>query len=213
MNLRPALSAVLMAVVASCSSVVLAQQGAPASIPPVPVDTTEAGEIAHNISLRSEHMKPMFDQVHIADWIAKGAPEAYTSQWNSLVQQNLAIQADMAALARRAAAPPDSSQQESILQESMKAIFRVQRFDRDLDALLNAIRRYQNPALADLIESVAAGDQSGLEKLESYVLEVANEKERQLDVVDREAQRCRSTLANQPPVRPAPPKPNVKTTK
>ena len=155
----------------------------------------------------------MFDQVHVPEWIAKGAPEAYTAQWSSLVQQNLAIQADMAALAQRAAVSPDSSHQESMLQESMKAIFRVQRFDRDLDALLNAIRRYQNPALADLIESVGAGDQSGLEKLESYVLDVAKDKERQLDVVDREAQRCRFTLANQPPSRTAPPKTNVKTTK
>src|SRR5579864_1467197 len=101
MNFRPAFFAFLVAVAASCWSGAFAQQGAPAAVPPVPVDTTEAGEIAHNISLRSEHMKPMFDQVRVADWIAKGAPDAYTSQWSSLVQQNQLIQADMAALARR----------------------------------------------------------------------------------------------------------------
>jgi hypothetical protein len=63
---------------------------------------------------------------------------------------------------------------------------------------MGGLRRYQNPALAELIESVAAEDQSQLDRLEQYVLELAGEKDRQYAVVDREAQRCRATLSREP---------------
>ena len=193
MYLRPAFFAVLMAVVIACWFSVRAQQSAPISAERIPLDSAQVAAIAVEISQRSEHLGPMFEEVHPRDWAAKGAPEAYVSQWGSLTEQNLAIESDMAAIAQR----PEA------MQEIMKALFRVQRFDRDLDSLLGAVRRYQNPALADLIESVAAGDLSGVGKLQQYVLDLANEKERQLDVVDKEAQRCRSLLATQPVARPA----------
>lgn len=185
MRLRPAFLAVLMAVVIACWFGVRAQQQTGER---VPLDSAQVSAIASEISQRSEHLRPMFEEVHPADWIAKGAPEAYVSQWASLMEQNQAIQTDMTAI----------SQHPEAMQEVMKALFRVQRFDRDLDLLLGAMRRYQNPALADLIDSVAAGDLSSVGKLQQYTLDLANEKERQLDVVDKEAQRCRSLLASCP---------------
>jgi hypothetical protein len=98
------------------------------------------------------------------------------------------------------------AQHPEAMQDVMRALFRVHRFDSDLDGLLGSVRRYQNPALADLIESVAAGDLKSIEKLEQYVLDLANEKERELDLENNEAQRCRSILASQPPVHPSAPR-------
>jgi len=196
MRLRPALFAVPMAVVLACWFAVRAQQQTPAPADRVPLDPAQVAAIASDIAQRSEHLKPMFDEVHAPDWVAKGAPEAYVPQWNSLVEQNQAIQADMKAIA----------QQPEAMQQVMKALFRVNRFDSDLDSLLNGVRRYQNPALADLIVSVATGDRGDVEKLEQYALDLANEKERQLDVMDREAQRCRAALASQPAARTTAPK-------
>jgi len=189
MHLRPALFATVLAVATACWFVVPAQQQT-ASADHVPVDSSEVPLLAGQISQRSEHLKPMFGEVHTADWVAKGAPEAYTSQWNSLTEQNRLIQNDMA----------DIAQHPEGMEDVMQALFRVHRFDGDLNSLLGAIRRYQNPALADLIESVATGDQSSVEKLQQYVLDLANDKEKLLSVEDEEAQRCRSILANQPPV-------------
>lgn len=195
MRLRPALFAILMAVVTACWFGVRAQQQASAGAERVPIDTSQVAAIAGEISQRSQHLKPMFEEVHTADWVTKGAPEAYISQWKSLTEQNDAIEADMTAIA----------QQPEAMQDVMKGLFRVHRFDSDLGDLLKGVRRYQNPALADLIESVAASDQSAIGKLQQYVLDLANEKERQLDVEDKEAQRCRSLLASQPAARaPAP---------
>ena len=145
----------------------------------------------------------MLEQVHVTEWVAKGAPEAYASQWKSLGEQNQAIETDMTAIAGH----PEA------MQDVMRALFRVHRFDSDLNALLGAVRRYQNPALADLIESVAVSDQAGVDKLQQYVLDLADANEKQLSVEDEEAQRCRATLASQPPVRPAAPKKTNGTSK
>jgi len=194
--MRPALLAIPMAALVACWFGLRAQQQTPAGPDRVPLDTAQVGAIANEIAQRSEHLKPMLEELRAAEWVAKGAPQAYVSQWSSLTEQNQAIETDMAAIAQN----PEA------MQDVMRSLFRVHRFDGDLEGLMNAVRRYQNPALADLIESVAAGDQSAVDKLQQYVLDLANEKERQLDVEDKEAQRCRSVLASQPPPRPAAPK-------
>jgi hypothetical protein len=80
----------------------------------------------------------------------------------------------------------------------MKALFRIQAFHRSLDSLMGGLRKYQNPALADLIQSVAAEDQADLDQLQSYILELADQKEQEYRVVDREAQRCRATISREP---------------
>src|SRR5580704_1740053 len=146
MRLRSAFFAVLMAGVLTCWFAVRAQQQTES----VAIDPAQVTAIAGQISQRSEHLKPMFEQVHAEEWVTKGAPEAYVSQWRSLTEQNQAIEADMAVIGQSPEAMPDI----------MKALFRVHRFDIDLDGLLASVRRYQNPALADLIESVAADDQN-----------------------------------------------------
>jgi hypothetical protein len=119
------------------------------------------------------------------------------------VEQNQAIETDM----------KDIAQHPEGMQDVMRALFRVHRFDSDLNELLSAVRRYQNPALADLIESVAVSDQAGVEKLQQYVLDLADATEKQLSVEDEEAQRCRGNLASQPPVRTAAPKKTNGTSK
>jgi hypothetical protein len=60
---------------------------------------------------------------------------------------------------------------------------------------------------------VAVSDQAGVDKLQQYVLDLADANEKQLSVEDEEAQRCRATLASQPPVRPAAPKKTNGTSK
>jgi hypothetical protein len=187
-----ALFAFPLAVAAVCWFAISARPQATAPVTVIPgstfVDTSEIPAIAAQIAQRSEHLKPMFAAIHAADWVQQGAPDAYVSQWASLSQQNDSIHTEMEAVAQNPAA----------MQDAMRALFRIHRFDLDLSALVGSVRRYQNPALADLIESVAAGDQAGVQKLQQFVLDLADEKERQLDVEDKEAQRCRGTLANQP---------------
>jgi len=148
----------------------------------------EIAAIFSRISLGAARIEPMLEQLHPADWIAKGAPDTYVAQWNSTREQFNAIQSDMSAIAQH----PDH------LTESMKALFRVQATHLMLGSLMGGVRKYQNPALADLIESVAAEANGDIDRFEKHLLELADEKEQQFTVVDREAQRCRATLSRQP---------------
>jgi hypothetical protein len=142
----------------------------------------------NEISQRAARLSPMLEQLHPNDWVGKGAPDTYIAQWNSTLEQFRAIQSDMSALAQH----PDR------LTEGMKALFRVRTAHRMLGSLMGGTRKYQNPALADLIESVAAEANANIDSFERYLLEIADEKEQQYTVVDREAQRCRATLSRQP---------------
>jgi hypothetical protein len=176
---------------------VKAQTPAPApasriSMQALPLGPADVAELTGQISQRSEQLKPLFAKVNPDAWVQKGAPQVYVAQWKSLGDQNTAIQTDMAAAGENTDAMPFV----------MTALFRIHRFDIDLQGLLPAIRRYQDGSLADRIEAVSAGDQRAVEKLQQYVLMLANEKERLLELENTEAQRCRAQLASQPLARP-----------
>jgi len=197
MRLRSAFFALVLVAFVSCWIAAHAQQQqAPAQaqtivIAPDYLDTSQVTEIANQIAQRSRRLTPMFEEVHPANWVAKGAPDVYVAQWRSLSEQNNAIVNDMAGIAQT----PEG------LQQLLTALFRVHRFDGDLATLLNAVRRYQTAELADQLDSAAIGDQSAVAKLQAYALNLANEKEQRLAIEDSEAQRCRSQLAGQAPPR------------
>jgi ABC-type transport system involved in cytochrome bd biosynthesis fused ATPase/permease subunit len=144
--------------------------------------------IFNAISQHMARLQPMLEQVRVKEWVAKGAPDAYLQQLASIGKEIQAIEADMARLAQR----PDQ------MQDCMRGLFRVQALHVPLHSLMGGLRRYQNPALADLIESVAAEDQTQVARLEQYVLELADAKDQQYNVVDKEAQRCRAMLSREP---------------
>jgi hypothetical protein len=206
MPLRPVFLAAVMAVASSCWLGLWAQQQPPdaanrLSMAALSLDPADITALTGEISQRSERLKPLFAEVNPNGWVQKGAPQVYVEQWKSLGEQNTSIQVDMAA----------AGQQTEAMPAVMTALFRIHRFDTDLQSIIPAIRRYQDESLADRIESLFAGDQRAVEKLQQYVLDLANEKERLLDLENNEAQRCRAQLANQPLARPAAKKSNGNT--
>jgi hypothetical protein len=148
--------------------------------------------IFNAISQHMARLQPMLDQVRVKVWVAKGAPDAYLQQFASIGKEIGAIQNDMTRLAQR----PDQ------MQDCMRALFRVQALHVPLNSLMGGLRKYQNPALADLIEAVAAEDQTQVGRLEQYVLELADAKDQMYTIADKEAQRCRATLSKEPARRP-----------
>lgn len=144
--------------------------------------------ILNRISKQTARLAPMLDQVHVQEWVSKGASETYVSQLASIQAQVQAVQTEMSGLVQH----PEN------MQDCMKGLFRVQTLHGALESLMVGLRRYQNAPLADLIESVAAEDQGDLQKLQNYILDLANQKEQEFLVVDHEAQRCRATLSREP---------------
>ncbi len=184
--MRPSLATVFL-VCLMCCAVFAQPASAQQSTPDPDVVAAFTGVAAH-----AARIEPMLQQLKPNDWVAKGAPDTYVTQFNSAIEQIHVIQSEMSALAQH----PEQ------MTESIKALFRVQSSHRTLISLMEGLRRWQNPALAELIESVAAEDQTDLDHLEQYVLQLAIEKDQQYAVVDSEAQRCRATLSRQPAENP-----------
>src|ERR1019366_5062537 len=134
-----------------------AQQSA-AQADPVSEDQIKAA--LAGVSQHAARIEPMLKQLNPADWVAKGAPQTYVAQWNSALSEIQSIRIDMANLGQR----PDQ------MSDGLKALFRIGSYHQGLRSLMGAVRRYQNPALADLIESVAAEDQGDVERMQQYLL-------------------------------------------
>jgi len=148
--------------------------------------------ILNGISQHLARMEPMLEQVRAKTWEEKGAPETYAIQYKRVRDQIKKQQQDLAALA----------QHTDNLQDGMRELYKIQAFHRSLTSVMEGLRKYQNPALADLISAVAAEDQTLQDRFQYYLIQLATDKDAQYQMVDKESQRCRAILSKQPP--PAP---------
>lgn len=142
------------------------------------------GALAANI----QRIKPILEQARPKEWVAKGASEAYVGQWQTIRKEIDYLGISIQTLVR----------QPGKLTAALDAFFRIDRLQSLLNSLGAGIRRYQNSALADLLESVVSEGAANREGLRQYVLDLAAEKEREFAVADQEAQRCRAILSRQP---------------
>ena len=83
----------------------------------------------------------------------------------------------------------------------------MQAVEAQIGSLVEGVRRYQNPAVGDLLVGVLAANSENRDQLRQYITDLAQSKEQEFRVVDQEAQRCRGNLMRQPAVRPAAVKP------
>lgn len=132
---------------------------------------------------------PILEQLQPQGWVAKGAPEAYVQQWKAAQTEVGYLQQTADSLAK----DPER------LTLALDAYFRLQAIDTRLGNLTDAIRKYQNPALADLFQSIAGETGTVRVGLQQYIVEVATQRETEWRVMESEAQRCRTQLTAPPP--------------
>lgn len=167
-----------------------------AGTPPEWEVRAEISKLANGLA----RLKPMLEQVRPQEWTSQGASETYVAQWKSVRSELEHLDRSV----RLLMAEPDR------LTAALDTFFRVDRLQALLSSLEQGVRRYQNPALADLLSAIFADSAPAREGLRQYVLDLAEMKEHELKVADQEAQRCRDFLVRQPPARPAPsPKTNT----
>ncbi len=145
----------------------------------------------------AKKIEPLIAEIRPADWIAQGAPDAYHLQWQRVSQSIGGLQA----ASQKLAAQP------SKLTHALATLYGLESMQGYLGSLASGVRRYQNPALADLLMGVSDENANNRETLKQYILELAVASEAEYSVMDNEAQRCRDMLVRQPPARPAPAKP------
>ncbi len=148
----------------------------------------DARKLIDALSAQAQHLKPIVDQVKPADWVSKGASETYVAQWNTAQTQLKYLIASSEAFSR----------QPERLPLGLDAYFRMQAVDSTLGSLTEGVRKYQNPALAQIMQEVVAENSTNRDRLRQYLQDLARQKEQEFQVADREAQRCRAALLGQP---------------
>lgn len=151
-------------------------------------EATKALEALSGYALR---LQPIMEQVKVADWVQKGAPDTYIAQWKS----GMAQLQGLSALATQIAPQPDR------LEDILSVLFRIQSLEITAGSLNDGLRRYQNPALAELLSGTLAESTPSREKLQQFALALAADREKEFQIVDKEAQRCRGNLARDAPKR------------
>jgi hypothetical protein len=146
-----------------------------------------------SLAEQSQRLLPILEQLTPEKWEAKGAPATYTAQWRN-------ARSEVGYLLGAAEA---MKKQPEKLTLGLETLFRLQAVEAQVNSLIEGVRRYQNPAVGDLLVSVVSANSANRDQLRQYITDLAQTKEQEFQVVDREAQRCRGTLMRQPPARPA----------
>ena len=68
-----------------------------------------------------------------------------------------------------------------------------------LASVQEGARKYQGAGSVQPLETIYAQGGANRERMRNYIVNLAAERERQFDVMDKEAQRCRATLMAAPP--------------
>lgn len=148
-------------------------------------------EVRKQLSSLAEHVqriKPVLDQLNPQDWIKQGAPAVYADQLKRTSAEIDYLIGSTKELMGR----PEK------LTTALETLFRMQSVDAMLRSVAAGVRKYQNPAIAELLQGMISDTSADRDNLRQYVVELAADREQQFKVIDQEAQRCRASLSRQP---------------
>ncbi len=126
---------------------------------------------------QTRRLTPLLEQVKPQDWGADGYREQHKS-----------AQAEVEYLARSAAALAAEPEKMTL---ALEAFLRLEGLERMLDSLSEGVRRYQNPALAELIQGTISENLVHRARLRNYLSELVATKQDELRIANEEAQSCR----------------------
>ena len=139
-------------------------------------------ETLTSLTAEAQRAQSILEQVSPKQWLAKGAPEAY-------IKQHEAIRNEIGYLDQTAT---KLSRQPDRITLALEVFLRLQSMEEMMQSLMEGIRRYQNPALADLLQSTVNENSNNVQKLRDYLVALVAIKETEFEIADREAQRCRA---------------------
>ena len=143
-----------------------------------------AVELEENVAT----IQKILDRVRPKEWIQDGAPDAYVSQYEEVMQDVEYLGLSAGNLERK----PD---QLSVVVDTFLWLDRSHSLIRSLG---EGVRKYQNPAVADLLDSARTRNDGVMDKLKEYMRQLAIHTEQEWTVANEEAQRCRAELMSKP---------------
>jgi len=144
--------------------------------------------VLNGIAGYAQGMIPVLDQIDTQEMVQHGAPATYMAQIDQSKVQAKALNTEALALA-------NSPQK---LSADLTTFFRMQALEKTLLSIEDGVRKYWNPAVADLLKSRIAQNSANSDRFQRYIQELAVEHEQEYAIMDHEAQRCRGMLARQP---------------
>ena len=171
-----------------CASALYGQtQAGQNSAPPPPAGMETAWEIApvlEEISAQAGRLLPELARVDARAWVNKGASETYLEQLQSAKDQARALAVGAKALSRN----PER------LSAGLVVLFRIQSLEAILGSIEEGLRRYENAGEAQTLAALAAENGANRDRFQQYLVSLAADQEQRFDVMDKEAQRCRSMV-------------------
>jgi hypothetical protein len=149
-------------------------------------------KLLERLDVQAQHLKPVIEQVQPETWISKGAPDTYQVQWKAGRAELTYFLASAQALARQ----PDR------LTLALETYFRMLAMESTLGSLMEGVRKYQSPELAEQMQTIVSENGTNRDQLRQYMQDLAAQKEQEFKVADTEAQRCRGMLMQQPAATP-----------
>ncbi len=138
---------------------------------------------------------PELAKVDLARWRSEGVAVAYLSQFESIQIQLKSLTLAIA----------DLRQSPEKLSIALEIFLRFDSLDSMQRSVMEAIRKYESQALADLIESKFVETAVVRNHFRNYLLDLASSRDREFDVLLQEAQRCRVDMNTPQPPKPVAP--------
>jgi elongation factor P--beta-lysine ligase len=190
---RACAAAILSVLVALAQPPQAALQPPPSAAPGLEA-AWDIAPVLQEIGEHAGRLLPALDRIDARAWVEQGASETYAEQLQLCKEQAKTL----AAAARDLARNPEQ------LASSIDLFIRLESLDVMLLSLQEGIRKYQAPADAQALAALEAQDSASRERFERYIVNLANAREQELKVMDREAQRCRG-LVTAPSAAPSKP--------
>jgi hypothetical protein len=169
------------------------QQPAPPAQAPAGLETSwDIAPVLLAVSAHSTRLLQALEKLDANAWVEKGASPTYADQLQSCKDQERAI----ADASKNIARNPEQ------LAASLELLIRMHGVDTMLASLNEVIRKYQNPASAQQLISLEAEGSSNRDRFQQYLISFAADREHALQVMDKEAQRCRALLSMPAPATP-----------
>jgi hypothetical protein len=148
----------------------------------------EIKPVLEQIASHAAQLETALNHLDAQAWVEKGASDTYTAQLESSKLQARAVGTEAYGLTVN----PEK------LSSALQVLFRIQGLETMVSSLEEAVRRYQSPGDAQNLVRLIAEGGANRNRLQQYVVNLAAEREKDLTVMDQEAQRCRA-LVTQPP--------------
>jgi len=151
----------------------------------------EIAPVLDEISAHAGRLLQQLDRVDAPAWVNKGASETYVAQLQSAKEQARALADGAKALSRN----PER------LSAGLVVLFRIQALETMIGSLVEGLRHYQGAGDAQALAALSAENGANRDRFQRYLVNLAADEEQRVEVMDREAQRCRSLMTGPAPSR------------